>query len=52
MEIWLGGNHVFSETIKPEKPKETEPEKAAKRLARTGSPRDLRRYNRARRNAR
>jgi len=34
------------------KEKETPVEKAAKRLARTGEPRDLRRYLKARRNAR
>ena len=32
-----------------EKPKESEPEKAAKRLARTGSHRDLKKYLRLRR---
>jgi len=52
MEIWLGGNHVFSETSKPEKSKESEPEKVARRLARTGSHRDLQRYLKARRNER
>jgi len=52
MEIWLGGNHVFSETSKPEKPKESEPEKAAKRCARFPTQRNLQRYLKARRNDR
>ena len=52
MELYFGGKYVYTEKVNKEKPKETKPEKAAKRLAHIGTHRNLQRYLKARRNFR
>jgi len=48
MYLWFGGKYAFSEPEKP-KHKESEPEKAARKCARTGNHKDLQRYLKLRR---